>query len=110
MHSDEHLLGHEQAVAQDLVLGELEHRVEHRNQAFGEVVVLLRDPLELLELVLQRLGHDLVEAVELGLEVVVQRRGSDAHGLRDIGPLAVLVSLPAELGGGHLEDRRALAP
>jgi hypothetical protein len=110
VNAHQHLLGNEQAIAQDVLLGEVKHRVEHRDQTVGEVVVLLRDPLELLELVLQRLGHDLVEAVELGLEVVVQRGRSDAHRRGDVGPLAVLVPLPPELGGGHLEDRRALAP
>ena len=97
VHADQHLLGDEQPVAQDLLLGEVEHRVEHRDERLGEVVVLLGDPLELLELGLQRLGHDLVEAVELGLEVVVERRGADADRRGDVGPLAVLVALAAEL-------------
>jgi hypothetical protein len=72
--------------------------------------VLARDALEPRDLGLERVGHDLVEAVELGLEVVVERRRADADGLGDVGPLAVFVALSAEQLGGGLQDRRSLAP
>src|SRR3954451_10978208 len=90
-------------------LGEIERALEDGGEGRDEVVVLGRDALELLAVGLERLGHDLVEAVELGLEVVVQRGRADADRGGDVGPLAVLVALTAEQLGGDVEDRRALA-
>ena len=49
VHADEDLLGDEQAVAQHLVLGQVEGAVEHGVERLDEVVVLAGDPLELLE-------------------------------------------------------------
>jgi hypothetical protein len=93
------------------VLGEVERALEDRRERREEVVGALGgDALELLKVRLERLGHDLVETVELGLEVVVQRGRPDAHRLGHVGPLAVLVALAAEQVGRDLEDRRALAP
>jgi hypothetical protein len=71
--------------------------------------VLARDAIEPLDLRGERLGHDLVQAVELGLEVVVERRRADPDGRRDVRPLAVLVAVATEQLGRGLEDRRPLA-
>ena len=57
---------------------------------------------------LDRLVHDHVEAVLLGLEVVVQGGRADADVGRDVGPLRVLVAVPAEPLGGRGEDLFAL--
>ena len=109
MHADQHLLGDQQAIAQDLPLGEVERRLQHGGERLREVLVLAGDALEPLHLGLERLGHDLVEAVELGLEVVIQRGRADTEGCGDVRPLAVLVALAAEQLGRGLEDRRSLA-
>ncbi len=110
VHPDQHLLGHEQTVAQELVLRQVEGRLEHRVERLGEVLVPAGDAVELLHLGFERLGHDLVETVELGLEVVIERRRPDPDDGGHVGPLAVLVPLPAEQLGRGLQDRRALAP
>ena len=109
MHADEHLLGDQQAVAQDLALGEVERRLQHGGERLREVLVLAGDALEPLHLGREGLGHDLVETVELGLEVVIQRGRADAQGRGDVRPLAVLVALAAEQLGRGVEDRRSLA-
>ena len=70
-----------------LVLGQVERGVEHCLQRLGEVVVFGDDAVELLAVGLHGQRLDLVQAVELGLEVVVQRRGADADGLGDVRPL-----------------------
>jgi hypothetical protein len=107
--ADERLLGDEHAVALDLELGEIEGRLDHRLERCGELLVLGGHAVELLAVRLHGERLDLVQAVELGLEVVVQGRGSDADGLGDVGPLRVLVPLPAEVLGGGRDDRVALA-
>jgi hypothetical protein len=48
--------------------------------------------------------------VQLGLEVVIQRRRADADRGRHVGPLAVLVALAPEQVGRDLENRLALVP
>jgi hypothetical protein len=63
--ADQGLLGHEHPVAQHLVLGQVERRIEHGLQRLGEVLVLGDDPVELLAVRRQGPGLDLVEAVEL---------------------------------------------
>ena len=59
--------------------------------------------------VLDRLVHDLVQAVLLGLEVVIQGGRADADVGRDVGPLGVLVPVPAEAIRRRGEDLVALA-
>ena len=96
-HGDQALLGDEHAVAQDLVLGEIEQPVEQALERRTEILSLRRQPLEPLQLGLQRLGVDLEQAVELGLEVVIQRGRAEADVGGDVGPLRVLVSAAAEM-------------
>ena len=50
VHADEHLLGDQQAVAQDLALGEVERRRQHRDERVRELLVLAGDALEPLDL------------------------------------------------------------
>ena len=105
----ERLLGDQHAVAQDLVIGQLERGVEHGLQRLREVLVLGDDALELLAVGLDGQRLDLVQAVQLGLEVVVERRRADADRLGDVRPLAVLVALLAEVLDRGREDVVALA-
>ena len=109
MQAGERLLGDEHAVAQHLVLREVERRVEDGDEGVLEVVVLAHHARELLRIRLDGLTLDLVEGVKLGLEVVVQRRRADAHGLRYVGPLAVLVAVAPERLGRDAQDLPALA-
>ena len=96
MQAGERLLGDEHPVAHDLVVGQLERGVEHGLQRLREVLVLGDDAIELLAVGLDGERLDLVQAMELGLEVVVQRRRADADRLGDVSPLAVLVPLLTE--------------
>src|SRR5216117_2923565 len=75
----------------------------------GDVRVLGDDALELLPVGLDGLGLDLVEGVQLGLEVVIQRRRADADGRGDVGQLRVLVALASEVLRRDPEDVRSLA-
>ena len=109
MQADERLLGDEDPVAQDLVLGQVERGVQDGGQRLAEVLVLGEDPVELVTVGLHRLGLDHVQAVELGLEVVVERGRSDTDRLGDVGPLAVLVAVPAELLRRRGDDLGPLA-
>ena len=74
MQAGERLLGNEHAVAQDLVVGKLERGVQNGLQRLREVVVFRCHSIELLALGLHGERLDLVQAMELGLEVVVERR------------------------------------
>ena len=104
------LLGHQHAISVHLLLGQLEAVGHHRGQRAGRITLLGGDRDEAGPEVLDRLVHDLVEAVLLRLEVVVERRGSDADVVRDVGPLRVLVPVPAEALRGRGEDLLPLAP
>ena len=46
----------------------------------------------------------------LGIEVVVERRRSDAHVSRDVGPLGVLVAVAAEARDRSVENLVSLGP
>ena len=48
--------------------------------------------------------HDLVEAVLLRLEVVVERRGADPDRCGDVRPLRLVVAVAPEVVGGDVED------
>jgi hypothetical protein len=96
MDADERLLGDQHAVALDLVVREVEGRLEYRLQRLREVLVLGHDALELVPVRLHGERLDLIQAMELGLEVVIERRGADAHGLGDVGPPGVLVPVLTE--------------
>ena len=109
MQAGERLLGHEHPVAQDLVIGQLEGGVQHGLQRIHEVLVLGHRGLELLAVGLDGERLDLVQAVQLGLEVVVERRGPDADRLRDVRPLAVLVAVLTEVLDRRGRDVLALA-
>ena len=109
MQAGQRLLGDEHPVAHDLVVGQLERGVEHGPQRLREILVLGDDALELLAVGLDGQRLDLVQAVQLGLEVVVERRRADADRFGDVGPLAVLVTLLTEEVDRRGEDVLALA-
>src|SRR5204863_9678105 len=75
-----------------------------------KVLVLADDAVELVPVGLHGVRLDLVQAMELGLEVVVERRRADADRRGDVGPLGVLIALAAEVLGRGGEDLGALAP
>ena len=93
------------------MLGQVEAVVEHGGEGLERVRRLRRDRGEAALEVLDGLFHDHVEAVLLGLEVVIERRRSDADVRGDIGPLRVLVPVAAEAlrrGGEDLAALRAV--
>ena len=100
------LLGDENAVAHDLVLGQVEAVVQHGRERLERVRRLRGDRGEAALEVLDGLFHDHVEAVLLGLEVVVERRRADADVRGDVGPLRVLVAVAAEALRRGGEDAR----
>ena len=103
------LLGDQHAVAEHVVLGEVEALGHHRlERAHGSrSSAMMRD--EPAAEVLDRLVHDLVQAVLLGLEVVIQGGRADADVGRDVRPLGVLVPVPAEAIRRRDEDLLPLA-
>ena len=62
------------------------------------------DRVEALVQLAQGIAKDHVQAVLLGVEVVVQSGGPDADVIGDIGPLRVLVPVAAESIDGRGED------
>ena len=86
-HGDHALLGDQHAIAQDVVLAEIEQPVEQaherRDRSHLRSAVSRVEPLPFG---LQRLGMDLEQAVELGLEVVIQRRRAEADVVRRCRP------------------------
>ena len=66
------------------------------------------DALELLAVGLDGQRLDLVQAMQLGLEVVVQRRPADTDRFGDVSPLAVLITLLTEKVDRRGEDVLAL--
>ena len=109
MQAGERLLGHQHAVALDLVVGQLEGGVEHGVQRIHEILVLRGHTVELLAVGMDGERLDLVQAVELGFEVVIERRGADADRLGDVGPLGVLVAVATEVVDGGGDDVLPLA-
>ena len=106
---DQPLFGDQDPVAEDLVLGEIGSPVEHARERWGEITPVRRKSLEPLLLGLECLGVDLEQAVELGLEVVVQRGGAEADVRGDVRPLRVLVAVAAEVIDRCRQDLLALA-
>ena len=94
--AQESLLGNEDAVAQDLALGQLEAVGAHRAQRIPRIGMAGGDGVEALVQLAQRLVEDHVQAVLLGVEVVIERGGPDADVVRDVRPLRVLISAAAE--------------
>jgi hypothetical protein len=109
MDREARLLGNQYSHAEHLLLGEVEAGAEHRLHSGGIVRRVSRVRLELLQTSLQGVRHDHVQAVELRLEVVVERRRADADRLRHVGPATVLVAVPTEGPDCGLEDRVVLA-
>ena len=90
------LLGDEDAVAQDLALGKLEAVGADRAQRFPGIGVCGGDRIEALVQLAESLAEDHVQAVLLGVEVVVQGGGADADVIGDVRPFRVLVPVAAE--------------
>ena len=102
--AQENLLGDEDAVAQDLSLGQLEAVGAHRAQRVAGIGMVRGDRVEPLVQLAQRLVEDHVQAVLLGVEVVIERGGSDADVVGDVRPLRVLVPVAAEPVDGRVEN------
>ena len=83
--------------------------MQQRQEALLEIVMGLDDLVERHPKRIERVGQDLKQAVELRLEVVVQRSRADADVGGDVGPLGVLIALAAEVLGCGGEDVLALA-
>ena len=79
------------------MVGQVERGVQDGLQRLREIVVLRRHPVELLAVGCDREYLDLVQAVELGFKVVVERGGTDPDRLGDVGPLGVLVAVATEV-------------
>ncbi len=62
------------------------------------------DRVEALVQLTQSLIEDHVQAVLLGVEVVIERRRSDPDVIRDVRPLRVLISVAAEPVDGRVEN------
>ena len=69
----------------------------HRQYEALRAVFVEGQPLELLSFGLERVGVDLEEAVELRLEVVIQRGRAEADIGGDVRPLRVLIPVAAEM-------------
>jgi hypothetical protein len=102
------LLRDQDAVALDVVLGELEAVLHDRHERLERIGAVDAQQLEARPEPLDRLVHDHVEAVLLGFEVVVERGGPDADIGGDVGPLGVLVAVAAEALRRGGEDLRAI--
>ena len=100
----------EHAVPQHLPVGQVEGVDEDGEERIRPVVVRSDDPLEAVVERVERLTHDLVEAVLLRLEVVVERGRADADGGGDVRPLRLLVAVPPEVVGRDVEDLIPLRP
>src|SRR6476659_6727465 len=98
------LFGNEDAVAQDLVLGEGEAVVAHRPKRQSRIRLACGDRVETLVQLAQGIAKDHVQAVLLGVEVVVQSCSPDAYVIGDVGPLRVLVPVAPESIDGRGED------
>ena len=94
---DDALLGDEHAVAHDIVLAQVKQTIEQTDQRGTELAVIGGEPVEPLSFGLERVGMDLEQAVQLGLEVVIQRRRAQADVGGDVGPFCVLVAIAAEM-------------
>src|SRR6516164_8782344 len=109
VYPDESLLRDQQAVAKHLLFGQVVLVPQHTHYGGGVVGGLLGDALEVPQVRFKGLGHDHVQAMQLGLEVVVERRGPDADRRRYVGPLAVLVAVTSEQRRGDGQDVFPLA-
>jgi hypothetical protein len=85
-------------------LGELEAVVDDGDQPVERIGAVRRELLEARAETLDRLVHDHVQAVLLGLEVVVQRGRADADVSRNVRPFRVLIAVSAEPFRGGGED------
>jgi hypothetical protein len=101
-------LRNDDALALDLLLGQIERIDEQCHERLVPVLLGGCDPVEALVMVRKRVGHDLVEAVLLRLEVVVERGRADADRRRDVRPLRLLVAVPPEVVRGDVEDLLSL--
>ena len=109
----EHLLGDEHAVAHDLVIGQLEAVGAERTQRLARVGMARRDRIESLVQFAERLVEDHVQAVLLGVEVVIEGGRPDAHVIGDLGPFRVLIAVAPEAIDRSVENLgspRALVP
>ena len=101
---DATVLGGQDPELQHVLVGQVEARDERLEEGVSPVGLRRDDPLEPLLHVEERAGHDFEQAVLLRLEVVVERRRADVDLGRDVGPLRLLVPVPAEEVDGDLDD------
>jgi len=92
------------------VLRQVEQVLQHGGQGIERFLGVLRQRDEALPEVVDRLVDEDVQAVLLGLEVVIQRGGTDSDISGDVRPLGVLVAVAPEALGGRSEDRAAFGP
>ena len=104
VYPDESLLRDQQAVTEHFLFVQVVLVPQHTHYGRGIVGGLLGDPLEVPQVRFEGLRHDHVQAMQLGLEVVVERRGPDADRRRYVGPFAVLVAVAPEQGRGDGQD------
>ena len=100
----ENLLGDEDAVAQNVALGELEAVGADGAEGLPRIGMAGRDRVEALVQVSLSLVEDHVQAVLLGVEVVIQGGRADADVIRDVRPLRVLVPVAAEPVDGCVQN------
>jgi hypothetical protein len=101
-------LGHEQPVALDLAVGQLEAVLEDGVDGVQRLGVGGRDPGEAGAEVGERVVEDDVHTVLLGFEVVVEGGRADADVGRDVGPFRGLVAVATETLRRRGEDLGAL--
>jgi hypothetical protein len=108
--SEQSLLGHEHAKPLDVEHRQVEGISDHQLQGPLEVGLVGRDPLEPRQRLPDRVVQDHEQAVLLGIEVVVERRRSDAHVRRNVRPLGVLVAVATESRDRSGENLVSLGP
>src|SRR5439155_13399493 len=93
-------------VAEHVVLGQVEAVVQDREEPVQGARRVRGDQREAGAEVVDRLVEDDVQAVLLGLEVVVERGRPEPDVSGDVGPLRLLVAVAAEALGRRLDDVR----
>ena len=92
----ESLLGYENAVAQNVTLGESEAVDADGTQSLPGIGVICRDAVEPPAQVGEGLLEDDIEAVLFGVEVVIQGGRPDPDVFGDVGPLRALIPVASE--------------